>query len=98
MLCYVSVSYYASVFSVEKFGRLRVPDEYVELCDLCLRFVFWAVNVNFFRCASGGKFFCCQSGLNGSCCHFEDGRYVWTGVIWFCFVLLFFLSHFRNCF
>ena len=45
-------------FSVEKFGRLGVLDEYVELCDLCLRFVFWAVNVNFFRCASGGKFFC----------------------------------------
>ena len=32
--CYVSVSYYASVFSVEKFGRLDVVDEYVELCDL----------------------------------------------------------------
>ena len=47
MLCYVSVSYYASVFSVEKFGRFGVLDEYVELCDLCLRFVFWAVNVNF---------------------------------------------------
>ena len=43
---------------VVKLSRLGVLDEYVELCDLCLRFVFWAVNVNFFRCASGGKFFC----------------------------------------
>ena len=29
-----------------------------------------------------------KSGLKGSCCHLENGRYVWTGVIWCCFVLL----------
>ena len=54
----------------------------------------------FFRCASGGKFFELKENVDkvGSCCHFEDGRYARTGVIRFCFVLLFFLSQFRNCF
>ena len=28
---------------MEKFGQLGVVDEYVELCDHCLRFVFCAV-------------------------------------------------------
>ena len=99
LLCYVS-----------EFGRLGVLDEYVELCDLCLRFVFWAVHflgaiskigngeLGVFREeSSSNRSSKEKSGLKSSCCQFENGRYVWTGVIWFCFVLLFFLSHFRNC-
>ena len=88
LLCYVSVSYYASVFSVEKFGRLGVLDEYVELCDLCLRFVFWAVvhflgaiskigngELGVFReQSSSNRSSKEKSGLKGSCCQFENGR------------------------
>ena len=57
---YVSVSFAGSVFSLAKLGRLFVSDDYVELFDGCVRFVFYVVVrklTDFFQVSLGMKWF-----------------------------------------